>query len=183
MNDRSTNRPTNTRPPVTQYQAADRRARLFGEDAPWTGQFVFSVDGVAIGRFMEVSGLSVSIEDEKIIEGGQNEFVHRVPGRMTWPNLVLKRGITTSNSLLNWFRTASGEGFSGEQNKLTRHTGHLTLYGVLERGTGRRQRRRIREWAFYEAFPVKWSGPTMAASSKDVATETLEIAHHGFRVS
>ena len=118
-------------------------------------------------------------EDEKIIEGGQNEFVRRVPGRMTWPNLVLKRGVTSSDALFNWFRQSSGEGFSGQQNRLTRRTGHLTLLGGL---SGNR-RERIREWAFYEAFPVKWSGPTFAASGKDVATETLEIAHHGFRVS
>ena len=163
---------------TSNYSGADRRAQI-GEDAPWAGQFVFSIDGIEIGHFMEVSGLSVSIEDEKIIEGGQNEFVRRVPGRMTWPNLVLKRGVTSSDALFNWFRQSSGEGFSGQQNRLTRRTGHLTLLGGL---SGNR-RERIREWAFYEAFPVKWSGPTFAASGKDVATETLEIAHHGFRVS
>ena len=73
--------------------------RFQGEDSPWAGQFIFSIDGMEIGHFMEVSGLSVTIEDEKIPEGGQNEFVRRVPGRMTWPNLVLKRGITSSVSV------------------------------------------------------------------------------------
>jgi phage tail-like protein len=154
--------------------------RFQGEDSPWAGQFVFSIDGIQIGHFMEVSGLSVTIEDEKIPEGGQNEFVRRVPGRMTWPNLVLKRGITSSDALFEWFRRSSGDGFSGQQNRLTRRTGHLTLLGGASPGGARE---RIREWAFYEAFPVKWSGPTFAASGKDVATETLEIAHHGFRIN
>lgn len=147
-----------------------------GETSPWAGQFVFSVDDLEIGHFMEVSGLSVSVDEAKIEEGGQNEFVHRLPGRMTWPNLVLKRGVTSSDALFQWFRLTSGEGFTGRQNQLTRHTGHLSLYGDVN-GTYRR----IREWSFYGAFPVKWSGPTLSASSRDVATETLEIAHHGFR--
>jgi phage tail-like protein len=149
-----------------------------GEDAPWSGQFLFSVDGIEIGHFMEVSGLSVSIEEEKIPEGGQNEFVHRLPGRMTWPNLVLKRGVTSSDALFEWFRRSSGEGFSGQQNRLARRTGHLTLLGGLDRPGGKRVT--VRRWEFSGAFPVKWSGPTVAVSSRDVATETLEIAHHGF---
>ena len=163
---------------MTSNYGASRQATM-GEDAPWAGQFVFSVDGVEIGHFMEVSGLSVTVEDEKIPEGGQNEFVRRVPGRMTWPNLVLKRGVTSSDALFQWFRHSSGEGFTASNNRLTRRTGHLTLMGPVSNG----QRPRIREWAFYEAFPVKWSGPTLAATSRDVATETLEIAHHGFRVN
>ncbi|HUC32028.1 MAG TPA: phage tail protein, partial [Ilumatobacteraceae bacterium] len=54
--------------------------------------FLFEVDGIAIGRFMEVSGLEMSIDVEPVQEGGQNGFVHQLPGRMTWPPLVLKRG-------------------------------------------------------------------------------------------
>ncbi|MDC3332076.1 phage tail protein, partial [Ilumatobacter sp.] len=36
--------------------------------------FLFEVDGVEIGRFMEVSGLEVTVETEEIQEGGQNSF-------------------------------------------------------------------------------------------------------------
>ena len=42
--------------------------------------FLFEVDGVDIGAFMEVSGLEVSIETEDVSEGGQNSFVHKLPG-------------------------------------------------------------------------------------------------------
>ncbi|MGE3857529.1 MAG: phage tail protein [Dehalococcoidia bacterium] len=151
-----------------------------GEDSPWAGQFVFSVDGVQIGHFMEVSGLSATIADEKIEEGGQNQYVLRVPGRMTWPNLVLKRGVTSSDALFEWFQRSSGDGFTGQQSRITRRTGHLTLLGARN-GNGPRER--IREWSFAGAFPVKWSGPSLAASSREAATETLEIAHNGFTVN
>ncbi len=135
--------------------------------------FLFEVDGVDIGRFMEVSGLEVSVETEDISEGGQNSFVHKLPGRMTWPNITLKRGVTKADNLLKWLNESSGESFSANSNKLTRKTAAITL---LDR-TGKR----LRSWDFDGAFPVKWTGPSFAASSTDDASETLEITHHGFR--
>ena len=144
-------------------------------DSPFTGQFIFAVDGIEIGAFMEVHGLSVEVKVDPIEEGGQIEFIHKVPGRMSWPNLVLKRGVTDDNALFEWFQQSSGEGLTGAHNRLARSTGHLTMVDA--------NRNRLREWAFYEAFPVKWTGPGFSASSKDIATEELEIAHHGFRIN
>jgi phage tail-like protein len=135
--------------------------------------FMFEVDGVEIGRFSEVSGLQVEVEVEDLEEGGENSFVHKLPGRMKWPNIMLKRGITQNDSLLTWLSKSSGEQFSASGNTLTRSTAAITLLGPS--GT------RLRSWEFNGAFPVKWSGPTFAAESSDMAMEELEIAHHGFR--
>jgi phage tail-like protein len=135
--------------------------------------FLFEVDGLEIGNFMEVSGLEVSIETEDVTEGGQNSFVHKLPGRMTWPNINLKRGATKSNNLLKWLNEASGESFTANGNKVTRKTAAITL---LDR-TGAR----IMSWNIDGAFPVKWTGPSFAAESTDAVTEELEITHHGFR--
>src|SRR6056297_504820 len=139
-----------------------------------TATFLFEVDGVDIGRFSEVSGLEVSIETEDVLEGGQNSFVHKLPGRMTWPNITLKRGVTKTNSLLDWLNESSGETFTANGNVVTRKTAAITL---LDR-TGTR----LTSWEFEGAFPVKWTGPNFAASSAEAPTEQLEITHHGFRV-
>lgn len=141
--------------------------------APFAGNFTFEVNGTAIGRFMEVSGLSAEIEVQTVTEGGQNEFEHQLPGRIKWQNLVLKRGITDNDALFEWFKVCSGEGFAGAGNRLRRRTGRLAILnpdGSIRRG-----------WDFEGAFPVRWSGPSMAVTSSDVATEELEIAHHGIR--
>ena len=144
-------------------------------DPPFTGGFKFSMDMVGeIGAFTECSGLSVDIEVEELKEGGQNQFVHKLPSRMKWPNIVLKRGITDTNNLFDWFSKCSGDGFSNE-NTLKRSDGAIELVDS--------QGQPLRTWSFDGAFPVKWSGPTLAASSRDAATEQLEIAHHGFRAS
>ena len=135
--------------------------------------FLFEVDGVEIGRFMEVRGLEVSVETEELHEGGQNSFTHRLPGRMTWPNIVLKRGVTQNDTLLEWLNKSSGEQFAANGNKLQRSTAAVTLIGPS--GT------RLRSWEFDGAFPVKWTGPSFAVASSDMAVEELEITHHGFR--
>ena len=67
---------------------------------------------------MEVSGLEVNVAVEEIDEGGENSYVHKLPGRMTWPNITLKRGITQSDSLLTWLNKSSGEQFAANGNKL-----------------------------------------------------------------
>jgi len=149
--------------------------RIYAEGG-WAGSFLVEVDGVKIGHFREISGLSVDIGVEEVEEGGQNGFVHKLPGRMTWPNLVLKKGITASNALFDWINKVSGDGFTGQRNKVTRSTMAVILVGAD--GTTR-----LRSWNFEGAFPVKWSGPSFAVGSTDPADEELEIAHHGFTVS
>ena len=39
----------------------------------------------------------------------------------------------------------------------------------------------MRTWTLIEAKPVKWTGPRLAASSRDLAIEELEVCHRGFR--
>ncbi|MGE3619580.1 MAG: phage tail protein [Acidimicrobiia bacterium] len=137
------------------------------------GTFRLAVDGVDIGTFREVHGLQVDVSVEVYAEGGQNGFEHRFPGRMTWPNIVLKRGVTNSDNLFSWLQEVSGDGFAAAGNKLERNTGAITLLG--SDGTP------LRSWNVEGAFPVRWSGPELATGAADVADEELEIAHHGFR--
>ena len=135
--------------------------------------FLFEVDGVEIGHFMEISGLEVSVSTEDLEEGGENSFVHKLPGRMTWPNITLKRGVTQNDALLTWLNKSSGEQFAASGNKLARSTAAITLTGPAGQ--------RLRAWEFSGAFPIRWKGPDFAADSNDWATEELEITHHGFR--
>ena len=92
--------------------------------------FLFEVDDLEIGRFMEVSGLQVDVDVEEVQEGGENNYVHKLPGRMTWPNIVLKRGVTQNDSLLTWLNKSSGEGFSAGGNKLARKSGAVGSLGA-----------------------------------------------------
>jgi phage tail-like protein len=144
-------------------------------DPPFAGKFVFTVEGLTIGAFTEVSGLSVSIDVEELAEGGQNQYTHKLPGRMKWPNLVLKRGVTNTDNLFQWFTQSSGDGFAGGGNKIVRRNGAVELRDAAGKV--------VRRWEFVEAYPVKWSGPKLAASGRDLAVEELEVCHRGFTSS
>ena len=141
-------------------------------DPPFAGAFMLEVGGVTIGAFTEVTGLSVSLEIEEIAEGGNNEATVKVPGRLKWPNLVLKRGITENNSLFEWIAECSGEGFEQQGRKITKRTGSISLLDSKQQP--------VRSWKFREAMPVRWSGPSLAATATALATEELEVSHGGF---
>ena len=40
--------------------------------------------------------------------------------------------------------------------------------------------RKVAEWSLLSVVPVRWTGPSLNTESAKVATETIEIAHHGF---
>lgn len=145
----------------------------FAGDNPVSSRFLFEVDGVEIGVFTEVAGLELKVDVATYEEGGQNGFVHQLPGRISWPHIVLTRGVTDSDALFSWVNKSAGDGFEANGNKLARCTGAITI--ISSQGT------RERAWEITEVFAVRWSGPSFDASSGEPLQEELEIAHHGFR--
>lgn len=146
-----------------------------GDDPIVASRFIFAADGMWLGSFNEVSGLGAEIEVETIPEGGQNEFIHQRPSGIRWNNITLRRGVTDSEGMYKWFKESSGEKFAGNGDKFKPlHCVILTL--EPDGGISR-------EWAVTDAFPVRWTGPTLSADATDVAMEELEIAHHGLRTS
>ena len=125
------------------------------------------VAGREIGWFTECTGLSVEWEVFTYEEGGLNDHAHKFRGRAKHQNLVLKRGVTYEDNLLAWFLMC--------QDHAERKDISVELLGP--------DGKRVRGWQFLAAFPVKWQGPALNAGSNTVASETLEIAHHGFKES
>jgi phage tail-like protein len=128
--------------------------------------FQVEVPGMSIGRFRECSGIEVEVEVKEYQEGGSNDYVHKLPTRVKYPNIVLKRGVTHEEALAKWFFDS--------RNAPQRRDVTITLLGP---GT-----KVVRRWSFLNAYPVKWTGPNLNASSNQIATETLEIVHNGLRL-
>jgi len=141
---------------------------------PAASFFIFEVDGVEIGAFTAVQGLQVEVDVVEYVEGGTNGYVHRLPGRVRWPNVVLRRGITKSDALFDWFKKTI-ESFGDKTNKLERCTGAITLLDDTAK--------RLRSWELEGAFPVAWRGPEFNADGDAASREELEIGHHGFRAT
>ena len=147
---------------------ASMRAVTKGSSSPDpVAELRFKVDlpGISIGRFRECTGIGVEIETKEYMEGGSNDYVHKLPTRVKYPNVVLKRGVTHEDALLKWFWESR---FTVQRRDMT-----ISLLGPGAK--------LVRTWAFLNAYPVKWTGPNMNAGSNQIATETLEVVHNGLR--
>jgi phage tail-like protein len=124
--------------------------------------FILSVPDIdTIGQFSHCSGLEMSFEMYEYAEGGNNDYVHKFPGRLQFPNLLLSRGLTNSDALLRWFAAT----------KTKAQTKQVTL--TVKSGTNQRM------FTFQDAFPVRWTGPTFDTNAPAMGTESLEVAHSG----
>src|SRR5215204_1782080 len=117
--------------------------------------------------FTEVSGLQIEMQVMEYEEGGTNNFIHRLPGRLKVGNVTLKRGLTKSNEFLKWCMGVRVQ--SVERRNVT-----VVMYDVGGKPVVR--------WNFTGAYPVKWVGPQFTADSSGMAIESVELAHKGVSV-
>ena len=133
-----------------------------------TCYFKVEIKGIQEAFFRECSGLEGEIEVLSYEEGGVNDHPHKLPGRAKSPNVVLKRGMTDSNDLWQWFSDVTKGVTKG---KIERRTVEIVLCDA--KGS------EVRRWTFYGAYPIKWTGPSLNSTENAVAIETLELAHEG----
>jgi phage tail-like protein len=127
-------------------------------------RFHLEIDSVIVAGFSDVSGLSVETDSEEKTEGGVNDHVHTFVKGTKHPRLVLKHGITDSDSLWSWHQDVVG-------GRIKRQNGRILLFDT----TGQEKWR----WNFQGAFPLKWIGPDLKAESASVAIESIELVHQG----
>ncbi|KYG03517.1 hypothetical protein BE21_04585 [Sorangium cellulosum] len=121
------------------------------------------------GGFSEVSGLDT---EQGVIEyrtGEEETVMHKLPGLRKHANLVLKRGIVGKLGLMKWREEVS----SGEVEKAR---SDVTVHLCNEK------HEKVVTWTIRNAWPVKWVGPSLAASKNETAVETLELAHEGIKM-
>ena len=133
-----------------------------------TGRFLIEIGSEVVAYFQECSGLNVEVEVEEYQEGGNNDFVHKLPGRMKYGNITLKRGVSDNPLFMTWRPKIEG-------GKLAVESKNVSI--ILFNHAGET----VKAWEISEAYPVKWTGPDFRASSMDVAVETIELAHQGWR--
>ena len=128
--------------------------------------FLVEIDGVAAAAFTSVSGLAAEVEVIEYRELGGPRSI-KLPGRFRYPNVTLRRGLTTSRDLWNWWQTV-------RDGTIQRRT----VLIVLLDDSGQP----VLRWSLREAWPVKWELSELDASKNEVAIETLELAHEGLEL-
>ncbi len=120
-------------------------------------------------RWSEVSGLNVELTTEELIEGGENRFVHKLPQRAKYPNLILKRGYFSSlpSPLMTWANDAitNLEIKPCQVQVMLLDEMHLPA----------------QIWSFKNAYPVKLSMADFKASDNSVLIESIELTYQFFK--
>ena len=66
--------------------------------------FYVELSGLIVALFTKCSGLDISRDVEKVEAGGVKNYVHKLPGRISYKNLTLSRGLTVSRALWDWMK-------------------------------------------------------------------------------
>jgi phage tail-like protein len=140
----------------------------FNEDAQYglVMRFDVIVDGIELGAWTSCDGLKVDFGLKEIKVGGNNDCKVYLPDRVFYQKLVLKRAMTQSDSakVMSWLRSMVDATDGGTATVTLRDSHNHT----------------VSEWTFANTRPFSWKGPTLTATGKEVATETLELVHEGF---
>ena len=130
--------------------------------------FGIEVEAIVQGVFSECSGISGEVKIEQYEQGGETATTRKLPGRASFGNVTLKRGVTHDRKMLKWFLDVTLGTFKRND---------ITIIAFDREG------KPIQRWTLRRAFPVKYSAPPMQASGNQVDVESVEFAHEGVIMS
>ena len=131
-------------------------------------RFAVEISGIQEALFTECSGFESKIDVEEYKEGGVNDYVHKLPGRQSFGNITLKRGMTNSLELWDWLNRLT--------NTTTKRDEKKNISVVLYDGKGGE----VLRWNLIGAYPVKWNSPTMQTDHSAIMVESLELTFQEF---
>jgi phage tail-like protein len=128
-------------------------------------RFLLEIDQIASGAFTRVKGISRELKHESYREGGNVEYEHKLITQVSFPVLVLERGLALDD-LWTWAAAAA-------DGDVQRKTIRIRLQDEAND--------KAWAWQVENAIPVKWTATDLDAQTSTVVMESLELAHHGLR--
>jgi phage tail-like protein len=123
--------------------------------------FRMEISGTSVAGFREVSGLSFTIDPVEYREGTDIPLhTRKQPGMKKFPNIVCKRGETQDRQLWDWYARV----LNGIPD---RKDGAIVLQDELHQD--------VLRWEWTSGWICKWEGPTLNATTSDIAIESSEI--------
>ena len=121
-------------------------------------------DMVCSAVFSDVDGLEMTIEPKTIKEGGRNTGPVHMAGQVSYGQLVLKRGMTSSFDLWTWFEATVQPGKGG-----LRGSADITVLA----GDGTEQV----QFQLTGCMPVKLRAPALNAKDGLIAIEEMTLVY------
>jgi len=130
--------------------------------------FLLELEGVIAGYFTECNGIGSEhdIIEHKVVDEQGHEAVRKIPGRLKWIDITLKRGITSSLQIWEWRdKVVSGNMADARMNCT------ITMLS--------RDYNPVAIWNFNNAWPSKVTGPSLKADSNEFGIEEVTLVHEG----
>jgi phage tail-like protein len=119
--------------------------------------------------FSECDGLDMTMEVKTIREGGNNGAQIRLLGPMTYSQVTLKRGMTDSFDIWDWFKAVLEADATALRTRL-RGNGQVTLLAA----DGKTPKVQFK---LTGCVPVKVKAPALNAKEGTIAIEELQMAY------
>jgi len=144
------------------------------EDPLVAFKFGLEIEGKLSGYFTSVSGIGSESEviEHKIVNPDTGEtIIQKLPGRLTWTEVTLKRGVTSSIDIWAWRQEVVDGNIEDARTNCS-----IIAYNQANE--------EIARWNNANAWPSKVTGPGMDAGGQDYMVEEVTIVHEGMtRVS
>jgi len=135
-------------------------------------RYLVEADGISHAGFAKYSELSVEVATVQYFEGG-SILPNKSPGRLTFPDVTLERGVTQDRDLFDWFQdvaiTSSGLGLTDPGYKR-----NLDIVQLDRDGTT------LRRWTLYRAWPVKFVAGEWDAEADENVIEKVTLTFDYF---
>lgn len=126
-----------------------------------------SVD-ICSGAFAECTGLEATMEPKAIKAGGANYGAAQRVGPVSFATVILKRGITSTRHLWDWFALLAG-GSSAYR---------LDVRIAVQDAAGET----VLSWQLDRALAVKFKAADLNAKGSEIGIEELHLVHEGLRL-
>jgi phage tail-like protein len=131
-------------------------------------RFVVDIDGNRAGGFTRVSGLAAEAEMIEYRQGADGlTSTRKLPGRVEYSNVTLRRGLTADRFLWDWWKTI-----------VTGSVQRRTVGIILLDDDGNE----VLRWFLNEAWIAKIEVSDLDAEGNEVAIESIELAHEGLEL-
>jgi phage tail-like protein len=131
-------------------------------------RFRVEIDGITQAGFSECSLGDTTTDPAEYREGNDPPVFRKLSGLTKYGNITLKWGITDSLDIYNWRQQIIDTGAVGARK-------NISVILIDEGGSDKAR------WNIVQAWPTKYHPPDFSSKGNDVAIETLEIAHEGFK--
>lgn len=134
--------------------------------------FLFGLDvqGTLTGFFTEISGLGSENEivEQKVVTHDGHQVIKKIPGRLKFTDVTLKRGVTAMMDIWEWRKLVEDGNTQGARKNAT-----VTMFDTSLKP--------VAEWHLENAWPTKVTGPSFQSDSNALGIEEVVITFESMK--